>query len=141
MKILSYNTDDKTYYRKFAHNIFCFSYLCGGISFVDIANLKPDNIINERLIYNRQKTNTLINLPFTDTANNYINKYEDQCKDRLHLFPILDSNVHVTPEQKRDRIKKVLKHINRELKAIGKELKLKTELTSYIARHVKHYFY
>ncbi|WP_167612324.1 site-specific integrase [Maribellus sediminis] len=135
LKILSYNTNDKTYYRKFAHDIFCFSYLCGGISFVDIANLKPDNIINERLTYHRQKTSTLINLPLTDTANNYINKYEDQCKDSLYLFPILDSNIHVTPVQKRDRVKKVLKHINRELKAIGNELKLKTELTSYVARH------
>jgi len=135
LKILNYTPTNNTYYRKLAHDVFCFSYLCGGISFVDIANLTPDNVENERLIYNRQKTNTAINLPLADKAKQYIAKYEAQCKDSSHLFPILNETIHKTPIQKRDRVKKVLKHVNRELKSIGEELKIKQEVTSYVARH------
>nr|WP_320021224.1 site-specific integrase [uncultured Draconibacterium sp.] len=134
-KIINYNTRNKSDRRKLAHSIFCFSYLCGGISFVDVANLKSENIKNNRLIYKRQKTNGLINIPFVKAANKYLKRYEQNCKMSSYLFPILDANIHITPVQKNDRVLKVRKQINHELRAIGKELKIKTELTTYVARH------
>ena len=134
-KITNYNTRNKSYKRKLAHSIFCFSYLCGGISFVDVANLQPENISNNRLIYKRQKTNSLINIPFINAANKYIKHYEQNCQDSSYLFPILDANIHITPIQKNDRVLKVRKQINHELRVIGKELKINTKLTSYVARH------
>ncbi len=135
LKVINYNTLGKSNYRKFAHDIFCFSYLCGGISFVDIANLTPDNIINDRLIYNRQKTNSSLNLPLTDKAKQYINKHELHCNTGSYLFPILHADKHITPIQKRNRVRKVLKKVNEELKLIGKEQKISMDLTSYVARH------
>nr|WP_321486912.1 site-specific integrase [uncultured Draconibacterium sp.] len=134
-RIINYNTRNKSEKRKLAHSIFCFSYLCGGISFVDVANLRPENIRNNRLIYVRQKTKGLINIPFIKAANKYIIQYQQNCLTSSYLFPILDSNIHVTPIQKNDRVLKVRKQINYELRAIGKELKIKTNLTTYVARH------
>lgn len=37
--------------------------------------------------------------------------------------------------QKRNRVKKVIKYVNNELRLIGIELKINLELTTYVARH------
>ena len=58
-----------------AQDFFLFSYLCGGIAFVDIANLTPANIIDGRLIYNRQKTHGAINIAISLHAVFIITKF------------------------------------------------------------------
>ena len=67
-KIMQADCTDKTPIRQLAQDLFAFSYLCGGISFVDIANLTSKNIIDNRLIYQRQKTHVGINLQFSEEA-------------------------------------------------------------------------
>lgn len=42
LKIINVNCTTQSELRQLAHDLFAFSYLCGGISFVDIANLTPD---------------------------------------------------------------------------------------------------
>lgn len=74
LKIINVDCNNKSKLRQLAHDLFTFSYLCGGISFVDIANLTPKNIINDRLIYQRQKTHGVINLLLTENARQIINK-------------------------------------------------------------------
>ena len=56
LRIMQADCSDCKPIRQLAQDLFAFSYLCGGISFVDIANLTPSNIIDNRLIYQRQKT-------------------------------------------------------------------------------------
>ena len=51
------------------------------------------------------------------------------------MFPILNPTVHKTERQRKDRIKKVLKSVNGELRKIGNELGLTFPLTTYVARH------
>ena len=75
MKIMQADCTDKTPIRQLAQDLFAFSYLCGGISFVDIANLTPKNIIDNRLIYQRQKTHGGINLQLSEEARKLIGKY------------------------------------------------------------------
>ena len=41
LKIINVDCNNKSKLRQLAHDLFTFSYLCGGISFVDIANLTP----------------------------------------------------------------------------------------------------
>ena len=48
--------------------MFIFSYLCGGINFTDMANLKLSHIINNRLVYIRQKTKKRISVPLQQEA-------------------------------------------------------------------------
>lgn len=135
LKIINTNCSCQNELRQLAHNLFTFSYLCGGISFVDIAHLTPKNIIDGRLIYQRQKTHGSINLMLSDKAQQIIDKYADYQKQAIYLFPILHGKRHITPMQKNNRVHKVCHQINQELKVFVKELNIKAEVTTYVARH------
>lgn len=118
-----------------AHDVFSFSYYCGGISLVDIANLTPDNIIEGRLVYERQKTHGIINLTILDEAKSLIDKYKTYQEQAGYLFPILDNRKHVTPMQKYNRVRKLCRQINKELHIIAYKLGIKEDVTTYVARH------
>ena len=135
MKIVNKDCSGESKNRELAHDLFVFSYLCGGISFVDIANLTTENIIDGRLIYNRQKTHGNINLILSDKAKCLINKYSSYCLTAGYLFPILHNKRHVTPMQKSNRVHKICHQINQELRELGKELHIESEVTTYVARH------
>lgn len=111
--------------------LFYFSYLSGGINFIDIAHLTKSNIIDNRLIYTRKKTKKLIKIPLQLKAIEIIENYSS---DNTYLFPIL-SDFHKTEVQKMNRIHKVLAIINKRLKQIGQELNIPIDLTTYRARH------
>ena len=135
LKIMDADCHDKSELSQLAHDLFCFSYLCGGISLVDMANLTPDNIIEGRLIYQRQKTHGNINLQLSDRAMKIINKYNNYQKRANYFFPILHCKRHVTPMQKHNRVRKYCLHINHELKQLAKELNITANVTTYVARH------
>ena len=135
LKIMDADCHDKSELSQLAHDLFCFSYLCGGISLVDMANLTPGNIIEGRLIYQRQKTHGSINLQLSDRALQIINKYSDYQKKANYFFPILHCKQHVTPMQKHNRVRKYCLHINQELKLLAKELNITANVTTYVARH------
>ena len=134
-KIMQADCTDKTPIRQLAQDLFTFSYLCGGISFIDIANLTPRNIIDNRLIYQRQKTHGGINLQLSDEAKRIISKYSDYQLSAGYLFPILHHKRHITPMQKMNRTHKICHDINQELRTFGKELDITTDVTTYVARH------
>ena len=135
MKIMDADCSKQTEQRQLAHDIFCFSYLCGGISLVDIANLTPLNIIDGRLIYQRQKTHGSINLLLSDKAMQIIAKYHRYQRIANYFFPILHCRRHITPMQKHNRVRKMCREINRELKALAEELGITANITTYVARH------
>ncbi len=118
-------------YSQLAIDLFYFSYLSGGINFVDMAYLTYDNIVDKRLIYIRKKTKKLIKLPIQDKAMDIVKKYKS---NNSYIFPIL-SEFHKTDIQKANRVHKVLGKINKYLKAVGEELGLPIDLTTYVARH------
>lgn len=135
LKIMDADCHDKSELSQLAHDLFCFSYLCGGISLVDMANLTPENIIEGRLIYQRQKTHGSINLQLSDRALQIISKYSDYQKKAYYFFPILHCKRHITPMQKHNRVRKYCLHINYELKQLAKELNITANVTTYVARH------
>lgn len=129
-RILAYKSNNR--YMRFPIDIFAFTYYCGGINFIDIANLTPANIIERKLVYKRHKTNKLIKIPLQSQAIELIKKYHR--KDCPYLFPIL-SDFHQTEIQKSNRIHKVISKVNQRLKEIGEDLALPLTLTTYVARH------
>ena len=129
--IINYNADSE--YTRLAIDLFYFSYLSGGINFVDIAHLTRSNIVDDRLVYTRKKTKKLIKIPLQLKAIELIDKYSS---DNFYLFPIL-TLFHKTEQQKVNRVHKVLAIINKRLKDIGKELNIPINLTSYVARHTQ----
>lgn len=130
LKIMKYQGN--TPMEKLAIDVFVFSYLNAGINFIDIAKLKHSNIVESQLIYNREKTKKLINVPLQQKAIDIIAKYKNDKSP--YLFPIL-SPFHKTEVQIANRLHKVLAKINKHLKEIGEKLKLPIPLTTYVARH------
>ena len=55
--------------------------------------------------------------------------------DENYIFPILDRRIHKTEQQIYDRVRKVLKHVNKALHEWSRLLGLKIEPTTYVARH------
>lgn len=135
MKLLTADCSDMKTITQLARDIFAFSYYCGGISLVDIANLTPENIVNGRLVYKRQKTHRGINLLILDEARKIIKTYAEYQKDAHYLFPILDVRIHKTPMQKYNRVRKLCGQLNRELAVLRKKLKIEGNVTTYVARH------
>ena len=129
-RVIAYKSTNR--YMRFPIDIFAFTYYCGGINFIDIANLTPANIIEGKLVYKRHKTSKLIKIPLQPQAIELIKKYHR--KNNPYLFPIL-SDFHQTEIQKSNRIHKVISKVNQRLKEIGEDLGLPLTLTTYVARH------
>jgi len=130
--IINYLVEPKYFYKRLSVDLFTFSYLTGGINFVDMSFLTQENIIDGRLVYTRRKTGKLIKLPLQEKALEIIKFYHTE--QRSYLFPILFDS-HKTEIQKRYRVHDVIADINKHLKLIGKELNIPIDLTTYVARH------
>lgn len=135
LKIINADCTNQGKLRQLTHDLFSFSYLCGGISFVDIANLTRQNIVEDRLIYQRQKTHGNINLLLSKEASTIIAKYSTYQQEAEYLFPILHCKRHITPMQKSNRVHKICHQVNTELRAFAKELGITAEVTTYTAKH------
>ena len=129
-KIINYDASCNNSYRQLAIDLFTYSYVMGGINFVDMAYLSRENIYNNQLVYYRKKTKKLIKLPIHSQADIIHQKYNGG----KYIFPIL-SDYHKTEQQKITRVRKVITKVNRELKDIGEKLSLPIKLTTYVARH------
>jgi site-specific recombinase XerD len=134
-QIMELDLANESGYMNFSRDIFIFSYLCGGINLTDVANLKGSNIINDRLVYIRQKTGKKINIPLSEKAKAIILKYASKELSNKYLFPILNDETHKTEAQRYRRRKKVLRNVNKNLKDISKLIGVDTNITSYVARH------
>ena len=110
-RVLNFKTTNQ--YMRFPIDLFAFTYYCGGINFVDIANLTMSNIIDGKLNYRRQKTKKLIKIPLQPQAIDTIRKYHNN--ESPYLFPIL-SSFHKTDVQKANRIHKAISKVNKRLK-------------------------
>jgi len=129
-------TNYYTPYLQFSKDLFLFSYLGCGINFTDIANIKYENLSDNRIFYERQKTGKQINFQLQPMALEIMGRYQSEnIKPDDYIFPILDKNFHVTIQQKYDRIHKVTKGVNNTLKKIGQKVGLNFPLTTYVARH------
>ena len=134
-KIMSLSLDHKCFLMQLSRDIFVFSYLHGGINLTDIANLKYNNIVSNRIEYVRQKTGQDIAIPLFDEGEVIINKYRLVEPNSAYIFPILNDKNHKSAQQKYNRIHKCTGHINKHLKSIGELAKIDTTLTTYVARH------
>ena len=136
-KLLDFDVSSITSYHcpllKLSLDVFLFSYLGCGINLIDMANLKKENWINDRIFYRRHKTGKMINFQLQEQAIKILLKYKSSGNE--YLLPLFDQNIHITPMQKHFRIKKLTKGINKNLKKIGIALGINIPLTTYVARH------
>ena len=119
-----------------AKDLFLFSYLSCGINLTDILHIRYADIVDGRLVINRQKTGKLLSFQLQPAALTIIDKYsQPNHTQQDYIFPVLRRSVHVTAQQQYGRIQRTNKRINRYLKLIGEHLNLPIALTTYVARH------
>ena len=116
--------------KQFARDMFLFSFYTRGMSFVDIAFLRKNNIKGETLFYRRKKTNQLLEIHLEDRMLDIISKYQSP-QSSPYVFNIVKYDIANHRKQYLNSATK----INRHLKAIGRELALSSTLTMYCARH------
>ncbi|UOQ65724.1 site-specific integrase [Hymenobacter volaticus] len=124
-----------------AKDVFLFSFYCGGINFVDLAQLRwcdlNGNSDGQRLSYVRQKTKGKFSLKLLDPAVIILDTYRPftLAGRDSYIFPVLDKNKHKDAKQIKNRLHKVLGQVNKDLKLLGEESGISTTLTTYVARH------
>lgn len=135
-KIIDFETKELTAIHD-AKMYFIFSLLARGMNFTDIAYLTQNNISKSRIYYFRAKTRgkQSTSLEILPQMQEILEYFKIHPSKGDFLFPILDSKKHKTKQQQRDRIKTVLRRVNRKLKNIGNELKIQTPLSTYVSRH------
>lgn len=117
-----------------------FSYLCSGINFADIIELKPENIIGNTLTFRRVKTkrtkkNDLrpITIGLTIEAKQIIEKWKNINPDNPYLFPILEANLSALTLK--HRCQRFIKWVNKRMENIRQQLEIENKLGTYVARH------
>jgi len=113
---------------EFARDLFMFSYYCRGMPFVDIVNLKWENVTDTEIRYVRRKTKQPLSIRMTEPIYQLLEKYRSESE---LIFPILKNSEGSLYKQYRS----ALKLHNRHLKELGGSLDLQSPLTSYVARH------
>ena len=119
-----------------AKDLFLFSYLSCGINLTDILHIRYADIVDGRLVFNRQKTGKLLSFQLQPATLDILDKYrQPNAHPQDYIFPVLRRSVHVTAQQQYGRVQRTNKRINRYLKLIGEHLHLPITLTTYVARH------
>ena len=116
-----------------SRNYFILSFCLIGISFTDLAYLKPSNIVNGRLIFNRRKTHKKYNIKLTPQAQSIFNYY-NKCNS-AYLLCILSHKVIEDSLEAKKTIHQWIKTANKYLKRLGEDIGLESPLTTYVARH------
>jgi len=139
LKIAGYPAIDGTMEQR-SRDLWLFSYLCNGINFKDLANLKYANIKEgERIEFIRIKTlkrgrkpvkiTAIITIPMARILDRW---QGDNRMPEDYIFPIQKKGM--TPEEQHHAIKQVIKTTNKYMKRICADLEI-PKATTYVARH------
>ncbi len=110
-------------------DLFLFSFCTRGMSFVDMAYLKRDNIRDGRIRYIRRKTGQEIEIRVEPEMRRIIERYADEA--RPYVFPILRSTL---PEKAYREYRAAMSYHNKNLKRLCAVAGI-PGLTFYSARH------
>ncbi len=121
-----------------SRDYWLFSYLCNGMNFKDLANLRYSNIKGEELVFERAKTTingkvTQVRVIITRQIGRIIDQWGQKpgTPDKF-IFPILTPDM--TPEKQHATIKQLVKTTNKYIRKICSDLEI-PDATTYTARH------
>ena len=114
----------------YARDMFLFSFYTRGMSFVDMAYLKKNDLKNGILTYRRKKTGQRLCIRWERDMQDILEKYHIS-QESPYLLPI----IHKIGKEERKQYNNALHLINKKLKFIGSILQLSIPLTMYVARH------
>lgn len=108
-----------------ARSYFLFAFLAQGMSFVDMAYLKKENIRGKIICYRRRKTGQQVIVSITPELHKLIQRFADQVKDSPYVLPIISR----PGDDEWLQYESALRLQNKWLKKLGKEL------STHVARH------
>ncbi|MCC8087991.1 MAG: site-specific integrase [Rikenellaceae bacterium] len=111
--------------------LFLFSFHTRGMSFVDMAYLRKDNIRNGILTYYRKKTGQMIEMKLNSYMKNLIEYFKRETEGSPYIFPI------IKPGRGNERIQyeSGLRLQNIRLKTLSKLAGINRVVTTHVARH------
>ncbi len=127
-RIKDLKLDDKAL--EIAQDYFMFSFYTRGMSFIDMAYLKVENLHNDRLQYRRATTGQLFTIKLTDDARAIVEKYSDLKNKESYIFPIVQHE-----KNKYGEYKNAMRLANKKLKIVGEMAECSIPVTTYVARH------
>lgn len=113
---------------------FLLMFMFRGMPFIDIANLRRQDIKGNYIVYCRHKTGRTMVLRIPREARALLEKYRQKHPNSGYLFPIL----HNAPEDSKEQYdfyQKTLSNFNRKLAALAALLLPGVKVSSYTARH------
>ena len=111
---------------------FLLMFMLRGMPFIDLAHLRKSYLRNRRITYRRHKTGKLMVVDVPPDAMRLLQKYRDKT-DSEYLFPLLHGGLFM--EEHHHRYQETLRHFNRELARLMKQLLPGVSVSSYTARH------
>lgn len=113
-----------------------FSYYVFGINLTDMAYLRWADIDSSNVLsYKRQKTGEVITVELFPEALQIAEYFRPFTGGGPYIFPIINPEVHKTPQSREDRINKVRTRTNKALKEIARKAGIEGNLTMYTMRH------
>jgi len=114
-----------------AWRIFFFCFHTRGMSFVDMAYLRKDNIHGDIIRYYRKKTGQLIEVKITPQLELLMESFAEDVKNSPYLFPIIRDN----HKSKRLCYESGLRQQNRCLKVLAAKAGINRSLSTHVSRH------
>jgi integrase len=115
-------------------DIFLFCFFTHGMSFIDLINLKKENICGKYIRYRRQKTDQEITIELENCMKIIIEHYAD--KNSKYIFPILRELEKIEDTYLMwKKTRSALALYNRKLQKLAVKAGIEERLTSYVARH------
>lgn len=112
-----------------ARDLFLFSFYTRGMSFVDMAYLRPGDIADGILRYARRKTGVTLCVRWEPCMQEIVARYSADCGE--FLLPIITNAC----KDFRRQYKTCLYRVNRALRRLSDRMGLDRPLTTYVARH------
>ena len=136
--LLNYKTDNQEL-RK-ALDFWIFSYLCNGMNFADIVEIKKENMqavnyfhfVRVKTKRTKKKDIRPIKVGLNPRAIEIMNRYKST-DENPYLFPILEEGLK--PVTIRNRCHRFVKWVNQRMEIIQKELGIAQKIGTYAARH------
>jgi len=119
-----------------AKDFWFFSYVCNGMNFKDILNLKYKDIKSDTIIFYREKTkNTNKNqapiiIYLNDFSKSIIEKYGT---NKEFIFPYIDKTADA--EKQLSQLKNFIRSINQNIKKLALSVGINEPISTYWARH------
>jgi len=123
-----------------ARDYWMFLYLCNGMNVKDFCSLKWNNIKDDTLQFEREKTKRTNKKPKTIVVSlktvtwDIINKWGvKSLVPDSYIFPHYDNKM--TPERRHEIAQQLVKNINKYMKRIALKVGINKDVTTYYARH------